>query len=83
MVETRLDFKSPASNRVINRLRQMKLLLTIVCFILLQLHSVAQSIVAEKNSANSFSLDNTTICVDADDYAVVKIAAGLLQKDID
>jgi hypothetical protein len=61
----------------------MKLLLTSVCFTLLQLHSVAQAIVAEKNLANSFSLDNTTICVDADDYAVVQIAAGLLQKDIE
>jgi Glycosyl hydrolase family 115/Gylcosyl hydrolase family 115 C-terminal domain/S-layer like family, C-terminal region/Glycosyl hydrolase family 67 N-terminus len=61
----------------------MKLFLTIVFFTFLQLNSVAQSIIAEKNSATSFFLDNTTICVDTDDYAVIQIAAGLLQKDIE
>lgn len=42
----------------------------------------AQTIIAEKQVANSFLLGNTTICVDANDHVTVQLAASLLQEDI-
>lgn len=42
----------------------------------------AQSIIAEKPSANAFLLGNTTICVDPNDHVTVQLAASLLQEDI-
>lgn len=61
----------------------MKIFITITSFLLLVVTTIAQSIVADKTTTSSFSLENTTICVDVADFAVVKIAAGLLQKDIE
>ena len=61
----------------------MKILLTIAGFFLLVAKSTAQSILADKATTSSFSLDDATIYVDADDYAVVRIAANLLGKDIE
>lgn len=61
----------------------MKVVITIACFILLTLNVTAQSIIAEKASATSFTIDNTVIYVDANDDKVVQIAAALLQKDIE
>lgn len=61
----------------------MKILLTIAGFFLLVAKSTAQSILADKATTSSFSLDNATIYVDTDDYAVVRIAANLLGKDIE
>ncbi|MEI9957330.1 MAG: glycosyl hydrolase 115 family protein [Ferruginibacter sp.] len=43
----------------------------------------AQQIIADKQTANSFSISNATIYVDADDIALVKKAASLFQQDIE
>ena len=61
----------------------MKTFLTIIAFLLLSTLAVAQTIIAEKASTNSFALTNTIICTDINDDAVVQIAAGSLQKDIE
>ncbi|HMU46697.1 MAG TPA: glycosyl hydrolase 115 family protein [Chitinophagaceae bacterium] len=61
----------------------MKLLLTIACAISLAVTSTAQSIIADIPSANTFSIKDARIYVDKNDHALVKIAASLLQKDIE
>ncbi len=59
----------------------MKRSLTIL-FLFIAVHSTAQSLIADKTSGNSFSLDRATIYVDSADHMVVQISAKLLQNDI-
>lgn len=61
----------------------MKFLVTIACAITLAVTSTAQSIVAETPSANTFSIKDASIYIDKNDYALINIAASLLQKDIE
>ncbi len=61
----------------------MKKTLTILaCFFQLFV-SNSQLIVETKASANSFPLGNTILCTAPEDYDLVQIAAGFLQKDIE
>jgi Glycosyl hydrolase family 115/Gylcosyl hydrolase family 115 C-terminal domain/S-layer like family, C-terminal region len=61
----------------------MKRLFTIAGLILLAVASTAQSIIADKSSANSFSLTNAVIYFDENDFDLVKKSAELLQQDIE
>jgi hypothetical protein len=60
----------------------MKKLRTIIVFIFPAFFASAQALIADKAGANTFSLNDAVICVDANDHALVNLAAALLQKDI-
>jgi len=61
----------------------MKKLFAIVSLILLAVMSTAQSLIADKTSANGFLLNNAVIYVDEKDFFLVKKSAELLQQDIE
>lgn len=61
----------------------MKLVFTILCFLLITVIAVGQSIFADKISANSFSLKNAVIYTDQQDHVLVQRSTTLLQADME
>src|SRR5215213_106826 len=55
----------------------------LIAVLLMAVRSTAQTLIAEKISSNSFSLDRATIYVDSTDHALVQLSARLLQNDIE
>src|SRR5690242_15357569 len=62
---------------------RMKKLISALIISLLVNCGYAQSIIVDKASSTTFSIKGITICVDPNDDELVKLAANLLQQDIE